>query len=590
MYDAKLDSLIKQYGIDTVDMEKLNDNLDLAVKGILTETCAGKKCALWGAGRMNTSSSHAAILIGKYATYLKKLVCVIDSDKELQGKEFLGFPIIAPEDIHKFDIDIIIIASKNSGNSIVKNLYRVLPNSNYVDIYEELRKKGLEVYNNFFDERSIYTQLYDLQTQIEHNNNIQNAIKEIISLYLAIRDFYYSFYYIDWYVKEEYDDWEKYKELKLEIISLLNDIKEVNSIKTEDISLFYVDALRAMDILDTKTKEANILKEYIANSQVYMNMYSTGTTTYESMVSAILGRYPLECDVYSNNYLRAFEENELLMHVYKKGFKINWMVSDCYRLMEEDARLNLDIQIYMTMKLWRLTCSLAESEEKTFNFIYFPYEIHCPMLCGYHSVKPVIRGFSNLGIEYYPESIMEQYKDCINYMDKQFGFYYSLLGANTTKVIFSDHSQVVYDADNNGKTYNMYYKYKSLTSHVPFIVSNESLQFSLIHDYFSLVNFNKIIISIVEGTDFSGLATEIIRYQYYPIHSAKIRLHAKEHNFHDYIDGIDVFLSKNYIYVKTGTGKEEVYRSNDLKNNIIDSNEGIDFVNLVKSKYKVAFN
>jgi len=60
MYDAKIDSLLKQYGIDIIDMEKLNDNLDLAVKGILTETCAGKECALWGAGRMNTTSSHAA--------------------------------------------------------------------------------------------------------------------------------------------------------------------------------------------------------------------------------------------------------------------------------------------------------------------------------------------------------------------------------------------------------------------------------------------------------------------------------------------------------------------------------------------------
>lgn len=590
MYDILMDSLLKQYGIDVLDMEKLNDNLDLAVKGILTEKCAGKKCALWGAGRMNTTSSHAAILIGKYATYLKNLVCVIDSDKELQGKTFLGFPIIAPERIHEFDLDIIIVSSKNSGASIAKCLYQVSPNSNYVDIYEELRIRGLEVYNNFYDEHSIYTELYDMKTQIDHSQDKKNIIKKIISLYLGIRDFYYGFYYIDLYVNERFDNWEKYKELKQAIFNLLNEIKEVNSKKTEDISLFYIDALRAVDILDEKTKEPKILKEYISHGQVYSNMYSTGTTTYESMVSAILGSYPLDCDVYSNNFLRTFEENEMLEHVNSKGFKINWMVSDCYRLMEEDPRLSFDIQVYMSLKLWRLSCALAESEEKTFNFIYFPYEIHCPMLCGYHKVKPVIRGFSNLGIEYYPESIMEQYKDCISYMDRQFEFYYYLLGAHTTKVIFSDHSQVVYDSVNNGKTYNMYYKYKDLTSHVPFIISNETLEPSLSHEYFSLININKIIISIVEKINFNNLSSEIIRYQYYPIHSAKIRLHAIEHDFHDYIDGIDVFVSEDYIYVKTGTGKEEVYLNDDLDKNIKDSMAGKKFIKLVHTKYNVAFN
>lgn len=589
MYDAMMDSLLEQYGIEIVNIEKLNDNLDLAVKGILTETCAGKRCALWGAGRMNTTSSHAAILIGKYATYLKNLVCVIDSDTELQGKSFLGFPIIAPEKINEFNLDIIIISSKNSGTSIAKSLYQVSPNSTYVDIYDELRKKGLEVYNNFFDEHSIYTQLYDLQRQIEHRHTNIEAMKKMISLYLGIRDFYYSFYYIDLYVKERFDEWETYQELKNSIINLLTEIKEVNSKKTEDISLFYIDALRAVDILDDKSNEPKILKEYISHGQIYTNVYSTGTTTYESMVSAILGRYPLDCDVYSKNFLRRFEENNMLLHVNEKGFKINWMVSDCYRLMEEDPRLNFDIQIYMSIKLWRLTCLLAESEEKTFNFVYFPYEIHCPMLCGYHTVKPVIRGFSNLGIEHYPETIMEQYKDCISYMDRQFEFYYSLMGTQTTKVIFSDHSQVVYDANNNGKTYNMYYKYKDLASHVPFIISNESFKFSVFNDYFSLVDFNKIIISIIEKTNFNNLSSEIIRYQYYPIHSAKIRLHAIEHKFHEYIDGIDVFVSKAYTYVKTGTGKEEVYLNGDLENDIKDSMEGKGFINSVHTKYEMAF-
>ena len=323
MYNARLNYLLKSYGIEIIDMEKLNDNLDLAVKAILTESCAGKRCALWGAGRMNTTSSHAAVLIGKYATYLKKLVCIIDSDKSLQGKTFLGFPIIAPEDIHKFDLDIIVISSKNSGASIIKSLHAVSPNSKYVDIYEELRKRGLEVYNNFFDERSIYTQLYDLKIQLKNSFDRKDILKKMISLYLGIRDFYYGFYYIDLYINEKYEEWEKYRNLKRDILILLKEIKDINSKKTEDVSLFYIDALRAVDVYDACSQKPKVLKEYITHGQVYTNMYSTGTTTYESMVSAILGKYPLDCDVYTNNFLRKFEENELLKYVYENGYKIN---------------------------------------------------------------------------------------------------------------------------------------------------------------------------------------------------------------------------------------------------------------------------
>jgi len=135
----------------------------------------------------------------------------------------------------------------------------------------------------------------------------------------------------------------------------------------------------------------------------------------------------------------------------------------------------------------------------------------------------------------------------------------------------------------------MYYKYKDLTSHVPFIVSNEDLEHALVHDYFSFVNFNKIIINVIEKNNFNNLSSDIIRYQYYPIHSAKIRLHAAEHGFQDYIDGIDVFVSKDYVYIKTGTGKEEVYLYYDLENNIKDSTEGKKFINLVKRKFNMAY-
>jgi hypothetical protein len=592
LFDERLNQILTKYHIEKIDEKNLNDNLDLTVKGILTDYCAGKKCALWGAGRMNITSSHSAILIGKYATYLQNLICVIDSDPDFQGKTFLGYPIIAPDQISEYDLDVIVISSKNSGRSIVESLLKVSPESKYVDIYGELRSRGIEVYNNFYDENSIYTQIFDYKEKLEQETSgtkREVLLQKLIGLYYSIRDFYYADHYIDLYINEKYSCSERFTELRNEIHQLLQDMKDINRKKTEDISLFYIDALRQKDVYDPGTGNLRILRKYFECAKVYTNAYSTGATTYESMVSAILGRYPLDCNVYSRNFLRNLDESELLRTVYEEGYDIHWMVSDCYRLLEEDSRIKFDIQIYMTKKLWNLSCSLAEARNKSFHFIYFPYEIHCPMLCGYHSIKPVIRGFSNMGIEDFPESIETQYKECIDYMDKQFDFYYDLLGEHTTKVIFSDHSQVVYDKNNIDKTYNMYYKDKELCTHIPLLLSKKPLTYQVYDSYISMVDFNQIMLNLMKGNDLKDLEREIIRYQYYPIHSAKIRFHAISCGYEDYIEGMDIFVSKNYIYVKTGTGKEEVYKHNDLLSNIIQLDEGQDFKNKVISSYHIAF-
>ena len=592
MFDERLNDILSRHGIEIIDENKMNDNLELSVKGILTEYCAGKKCALWGAGRKNTTSSHTAILIGKYATYLQNLVCVIDSDPDFQGKTFLGYPIIAPEQIKDHSVEIIIISSKNSGNSIIESLIRVSPERNYVDIYAELRKKGLEVYNNFFDERSIYTQIFDLQEGLRTTATEEEKariLRTLISFYYGIRDFHYAYFYIGIYMEKRYEDFEKYSILKRETDELLEEIKRINAEKTQDISMFYIDALREMDVMDPLTGKTKVLTKYTECADVYTNVYSTGATTYESMVSAILGKYPLECKVYSQNFLRRVDEFPALKQIYEMGYRINWMVSDAYRLIEDDERLEFDIQIYMSKKLWNLSCTLAESVEKTFNFLYFPYEIHCPMLCGFHKERPVIRGFSNMGIEHFPESIAEQYKECVDYMDKQFDFYYELLGSSTTKVIFSDHSQVVYREDNGTKTYNMYYKYKELCTHIPLIVSRKGNAFTIYDGLLSLVDFNQMILSFTRDMELTGLTKEIIRYQYYPIHSAKIRLHAQQCGYKDYIDGMDIFVSRELIYIKTGTGKEEVFRHEDLERNLIASEIGQAFINKVNKCYIAAF-
>lgn len=589
IYERKLLDLLSKYGIDIIDESKLNDNYEGIIIDAITRKCKNKTCALWGAGQNNTKSSHAAILITKYATFIQNMVCVIDSNAELQGKSFLGYPIISPAQMKDFGIDIVIIASKNSGESIKKNLFDINPKYNYIDIYEELRDRGIEVYNNFYDESSIYTKIFDVQEQY-HSDKDEKSLSKLISLYFSIRDFYYAEKYMEEYIELKFFDYHKYKNLQTDIHKLFQEIKENNRNRKNDLSLFYIDALRAKEVFDESSGKSKVFNRYTLYGKSFTNIYSTAVTTYESMMSVITGKYPLEENVYTDDFLHEIKDFELLSDYIHKDFDINFLVSDCYKIIKDNKRINFYMQNYMPQKLWTLTCKLAEVNNDTFNFVYFPYEIHFPLLSGYHKERPVIRAFSDLGINEFPSSMARQYEECIDYTNKQFDFYYELIGQNTTKVIFSDHSQVVYDENNNNKTYNMYYKWKEKTTHVPLIISKEGWLEEIDTAFYSMIDFNKIINAVLTGSDTGSLKKDIIRYQYYPMHNPKMREHAMEYGFTDYIDGLDIFMSMEYVYVQTATGVSEVYRCDDLEHNLSHTETGKHFIQLVKSKFHVAFN
>ncbi len=588
-YDDRLQEILNNYEIEILDTSALNNNFEGIIIKALQRKCKNRTCALWGAGQNNTKSSHAAVMITKYATFIQNMACVIDSNPEFKGKQFLGYPIIAPEQISDYGIDLVIIASKNSGDSIKKNLFELDNQCDYFDVYEELRNQGIQIFNNFYDENSIYSLIYNYMTQFREKDN-EEALMKLISLYYSIRDFYYAFYYTDVYVKKRFNGWVKYKEAKKEMVKLLKKISYLNSKKLEDVSLFYIDALRASDVFDEISGKPKIFKRYISESKLFTEMYSTAVTTYESMMSVIAGRLPLETNVYENDFLHKAQEFYLLNHYMEQGYNINFLVSDCYKIIDETPDVRFIYQNYMPLKLWTLACSMAETKETCFNFLYFPYEIHFPLLCGFHKNEPVIRAFSDIGINEFPASIQEQYMECVAYTDKQFEFYYDLIGSHTCKVIFSDHSQIVYDPDNNGKTFNMYYKQKELTTHVPLIISSALIKPKVESGLYSMLDFNSIVYRVLMGGEVTDLSRDIVRYQYYPLHNPKIREHACEFGFDDYIDGMEVFLSKKFLGIITATGNKEVYRLGDLSTNIVNEDDGRSYLDYVRTLYHPAYN
>lgn len=591
-YEEQLEQWISEYGLEykeTSDSTEIHNIL----MDLFKTRCDGKRVALWGAGRKNTENSHAAVILKKYTTYIQGMCCLIDSLPELQGDEFMGYPIIAPEDITKQNIDIVIIASKVQADSIVKDLHRIVPGCEYIDIYGELKNRGMTIYHKFYEESNIYTTLYQLRKSYEKENDF--ALKDeklwtVISAYLSIEDFHSAKKFAKLYYEGNYSKESQLKEFFSKLEKMEFEIQEKNAKKKEDVVIFFVDSLRAMDVYhkdENGNWQADLLKPYIKNAVVFANAKSTGVTTYESMISVVKQKYPYEQNVYENNILADFDEFKLLSVVKEQGFDIRFYISEGYPIIHECSEVSFTKQVYLPAKLWKLVTDMACTEEKTFNFIYVPYELHFPLICGYHKEEPKVSGFVDVGVKDTKDYVPRQLEECKQYVDEMFCYYKSYFSDDILLSVFADHSQVVYDEEEQ-KPYFMYYNKPERCVNVTFFVRGYGIEEQWNEQLVSLYDFSDIFKRLIEKKELQVPEREIAIYQYYKIHYKKLREYAVEHGVEDYIDGMQCFVTKEGIYMVTAAGKEEAFLSGRTEN-VIDTAEGQKMKNQVLDAYKISF-
>lgn len=589
-YDKKCNELIEEYGLirnDFIDSVQIHN----IILGLLQQKCLKGRIALWGAGYNNSITSHAAVLLTKYASCLQGVVCLIDSCKEIQGKEYFGHPIIAPEDIEKYNLDLVIISSRSSGESIKKSLEKFGLGIESLDIYQELRDRGIDIHYNFFEERSFYSELYDVRIEYEQAEDDKKAdvLRKLIASYMHIKDFYYGIKYIDEYIENGYKESSLLAEFKEKLLNIIADVARKNSERKDDITIHYIDALRAIDVFDNENPgRYKVLKDYLKDSAVFKNIYSTAPTTYESMYSVTTGKMPFTENVYEDRFIFAPEEFPVMMEAIDRNYKINLYSSGEWRIIREDSRVNYVDQIHFTDKLWKMACDTAESSEKTFNYLYYPWELHFPLLCGFHRKKPVPMGFKDVGIVDMSEFIEGQLADCLDYVNLQLDYFKNIVADNGYTVIFSDHSQIVYDEEKCVPFFD-YYNYPDRSTHCVMAIKGPGIEHKEYDEVASLVDFNRIFKDFIWERNYKLPERKIAQFQYYSTHNKAFRDVAEEKGLTDYIDGIAGFISKDYLYAVTNTGVKEVYRMGNHRDNIIDTPEGMAYAEEINNNYKIEF-
>ena len=230
----------------------------------------------------------------------------------------------------------------------------------------------------------------------------------------------------------------------------------------------------------------------------------------------------------------------------------------------------------------------AESSEKTFNYLYYPWELHFPLLCGFHRKKPVPMGFKDVGIVDMSEFIEGQLADCLDYVNLQLDYFKNIVADNGYTVIFSDHSQIVYDEEKCVPFFD-YYNYPDRSTHCVMAIKGPGIEHKEYDEVASLVDFNRIFKDFIWERNYKLPERKIAQFQYYSTHNKAFRDVAEEKGLTDYIDGIAGFISKDYLYAVTNTGVKEVYRMGNHRDNIIDTPEGMAYAEEINNNYKIEF-
>ncbi|WP_252233976.1 LTA synthase family protein [Clostridium sp. ZS1] len=574
-YNLTLENLIYKYFGKNEKVNTVNP-INLIAK-IIKDKCENKKFAIWGAGE------HTIHLHKHLSAEIKEAQFIIDNDKNLTGTEILGFKVIHPNDLKKYDIDVILISSYAGAKGIKKEILDMNLSCESVNFYEILEDMGVELQGTFFSNPSIYMDLYDLKDK--YNNTIdknekERYVTELIYLYLKVRDFDSAKMFINEYIQCEFSNKEKIKLLLQDIYNLINEISdELKKRNGKDIILMFLDSLRAKDVYSDNSP-MKFLNGILKNSLYFKKACSTSIFTNESVPSMLSGNMPFLNSLYKRKTVNE-DECSFIKSAINKGFKIKIYASSHWNIIDGENIQYGEDSNYAPETLWNAVCDLAESKnEDTLYLLYFCQETHPPHICGNHSILPKghITPFTcNDVTDQTQEDYSKQYNESLIYIDNQIRFYFDIITDNTVKVIFSDHGQLIDRALSPLKNIGTLAGWNNIRYKVPFIINGKNIIPEENNKLYSMKNFGKVIDGILND-NVNIVNSDIIEVNFSKINNSVIIEKYKNEGYEDYLYGFKVFVSDKYKLVITGNGKKKVYETPDEFNEVRDMSKVEDII------------
>lgn len=470
--NEELNSILLKYGIiqDTsfekaVELlNKIQDNLK-----------PGEKIGLYGVG------IEAEGLLKFIMDYGKKIKIDQCFDKDIRVYKYesiiLNTYVKPIEAILNMSIDYIILGSYRYRGLFKENLISLGYQGKIIDLYEYIEDYILNHYADYEMVYNVKREYLDAKGSAK-----KELLNKLIKEYLLLKDFKNSYYYIDSFIANYPGD-EKYSELKVELSSLLEKIREcIAKKKHRDIVINWIDALSYYDI-----PQFPFLYQKGKEGICFENAYTVMPWTTETLKSILFGEYPIEGKLFLRN---DFSENNtrLLKLIKENGYEFAYCGQSKIARMF-DKRIDAPIHYYETkysgsmQKQWDALDILCKSQKPVCVLIHTLRETHGPYVCG--ECKTLYH-FRCSESDWEQEACKQQAKTAGKYIDEQLSFYWDYYKENSVVVYMSDHGRVGNNPMNENKI------------HVMLTILENGITHHEVNNLFSLINFWKLLGKIIK--------------------------------------------------------------------------------------------
>lgn len=406
------------------------------------------------------------------------------------------------------------------------------------DLYPLIETNKLSVHTRYGWTESLVCELYCQQSKYSSAQNSMTrriALEKCLFLSIYMKDFVKTHEYISILVQQDI----KFQYLWEELQTLLESVQRaVKSRTQEDIILYWLDAIPSGD-----EKNMPYLRGCMEAGIEFENAYTYITNTNPTLRALFLGQKDIDDRAYLTTQITR-KNSSVIRILEEQGYHIRILsgyFSDKFPYEYVSGHFYIDWYRSSSMALWDMLSDMISQEKKTF-YLCHVLEAHAPYLNN------------NLNDTNFGDR-KERYRLARLKLDEQFKFYNSFINRDTTRIFMSDHGQT--------DVVQLYEGY-----HVLFSVYKSTWKPGKVKDFFSLLDFSKVLRQIIENSEvkkeeLTREYVEIGRMDRYSCRQVEKIIKDKKGLSTTHF-GYTGIVDKEYIYMRYKTGKEWLQRRDHL--------------------------
>lgn len=563
----KYNELIKLYNIDE-DVDRKHTSL--AIRNILNKFCySHNNVAIWCNGE------QTRMLMTDYMDELRNINIIIDNQLNGYGD---GFNVIKESEIRDNRIEGIIISSYRYKDEIKKNLEKNFKDIPYLDIYDELQKKGICLeaeYYKYSHPNNTYFVINKYRNNIRLGIDLEESYIQLINKLIVIKDFFTATEVAKQFLKITSEP-EKVKNVIMILSDLCEYIKyNISKINKNNILMICIDTMRKQDFYN---RFNNTIKAVNNKACCFYNAYSVSTSTYESLIPTY-GEYK---SVKQVGTIVKEKDCRFICESIKNKRKI-YFYTDGDKFIESDEIKYSGCFQTITEKLWNFLIDVSNEKHGLF-YIHVLQESHFWYANAYTEV-PFVSGISTDIIDLKNSDMIDKLKnqkiDADRYLDNILSF---LLGnINSNFVVYADHGYLMPDEYKINEEDNSIYSYHNSLIQIPLIIkqNENNLMIGDRYELISLMQLNEMLCNIINNRIVTPKQYDYIKVQRTAIYNPKLKKIYRE-------KGRERELMAFELFVFVDGYKLCVYEDGKIillhKDEIVDSNK------LTKKYYNTVLN